>query len=72
MGKYKYTLKEPLYAYSAELKDVYFSNEWLMVCNGFITVKSGYSWDGCTFAIDTQMQQIQLVVYMTLFISSIL
>ena len=53
MGKYKYTLKEPLSTYSVELKDVYFSNDWLMVCNGFITVNSGYSWDGCSFAPDT-------------------
>lgn len=53
MGKYKYTLKEPLYTYSVELKDVYFSNDWIMVCNGFITIKKGYSWDGCTFAPDT-------------------
>ena len=51
---YKFTLKEPLHTYSSELKEVYFSNDWLMVCNGFITVKKGYSWDGCTFAPDTK------------------
>ena len=52
MQTYKFTLTANLYAYSRELKDVYFSNDWIMVCNGFITVKIGYSWDGCTFAPD--------------------
>ena len=54
MDKYKLTLKEHLYTYSVELKDVYFSNNWLMICNGYITIKKGYSWDGCTFAPDTK------------------
>ena len=63
MGKYKHTLKESLYTYSIELKDVYFSNNWLMVCNGFITIKSGYSWDGCTFAPDTIKTHIASCVH---------
>ena len=63
MGKYKFTLKESLSTYSVELKDVYFSTNWIMVCNGFITVKSGYSWDGCTFAIDTDATDTILSIW---------
>jgi len=51
--RYKFTLTQNLHTYSSELKDVYFSNDWLMVCNSFITVNTGYSWNGCSFAIDT-------------------
>ena len=50
---YKFTLSGQLYSYSKELQGVYFSNKWLSVCNGFITINKGYSWDGCSFAIDT-------------------
>ena len=63
MGKYKFTLDEPLYTYSVELKDIYYSNKWIMVCNGFVTIKSGYSWDGCTFAIDTKKTYIASCVH---------
>ena len=53
MQTYKFTLASTLSAYSRELQGVYFHNDWLMVCNGFVTIKRGYSWDGCTFAPDT-------------------
>ena len=49
---YKYTLKEQLYTYSSKLKGVYFSNDWLMICTGFIMISKGYSWNGCTLAQD--------------------
>ena len=67
MGKYKFTLDEPLYTYSVELKDIYYSNKWVMVCNGFVTIKSGYSWDGCTFAIDTKKTYIASCVHDALY-----
>ena len=61
--RYKFTLTDNLNTYSSELKDVYFSNEWIMVCMGFITIKRGYSWDGCTFAIDTDATDIASCVH---------
>ena len=54
MRTYKFTLDYDLTAYSHTLKDVYFASEWLFLNGGHITVKRGYSWDGCTFAPDTK------------------
>ena len=35
-----------------ELKGYYYSNEWISIVNGYITIREGYSWNGCTFAPD--------------------
>ena len=50
--KYKFTLQDSPHLYIKGLKGIFFSNEWVQICNGFVTVKRGYSWDGCTFAPD--------------------
>ena len=54
MRTYKDKLDKPLRLHSKELKGVYFSNEWISIVNGYVTVQKGYSWNGCTFAPDTK------------------
>ena len=49
---YKYTLKKPLRLFSKELIGYFFNNEWISIVNGYITIREGYSWNGCTFAPD--------------------
>lgn len=50
---YKFTLESKFEIYIQELRGVYFKNEWIKVWDGYVTIKKGYSWDGCSFAPDT-------------------
>ena len=52
LNRYKYKLVKPLRAYSKELQGYFFNNEWISIVNGHITIREGYSWNGCTFAPD--------------------
>ena len=48
MTVYLYTLLEP-YTYEHQfLKGVEFSNQWIEISEGKLTVHANYSWDGCT------------------------
>ena len=49
---YKYTLQKEYIFKSDLLLDMYFYNDWLVICDGVLRVSKGYSWDGCTFAPD--------------------
>ncbi len=53
MQTYKYTLKSDLIEYCELLQGYHFANKWLLITNGFIVIKEGYAWNGCTGAIDT-------------------
>jgi hypothetical protein len=51
--KYRYTLKNNFCIYISDLKGVQYVCEWGIIYDGLLTIKKGYSWDGCTCAIDT-------------------
>ena len=53
-GKYKYTLLKDFVFFSDQLKNVKFKNKYVDIWNGVIIVKEGYSWDGCSYAPDTE------------------
>ena len=52
--KYKFTLETAKHFFIKELKGVYFRNRWVVISDGYVIVRKGYSWDGCTMAIDTK------------------
>ena len=52
MRIYKYKLDKPLRLHSKELQGYFFNNEWISIVNGYITIREGYSWNGCTLAPD--------------------
>jgi len=52
--KYKYTLTSDFKRYISGLKHVTMSCEWGSINYGYITIKKGYSWDGCTCAVNTK------------------
>lgn len=54
MRAYNFKLDYDLTAYSHQLKDTYFINDWLVINAGHVIVKKGYSWNGCTLAPDTK------------------
>ena len=45
---YRYTLTEDVEFYNARLKGYHSSNAFGTIINGLITIKAGYSWDGCS------------------------
>ena len=50
---YKFTLYKPKDFFIKELQGVYFRNKWCSINDGYLIINRGYSWNGCTMAIDT-------------------
>lgn len=48
MGIYRYKLSEDYSRYCHQLAGVYHSSEWLTIHDGWLTIKAGYAWDGCS------------------------
>lgn len=51
---YLFTLSNDYNRYLSDLQGVYFKCEWGSITDGCIQIKQGYSWDGCTCAINTK------------------
>ena len=51
---YLFTLTSNYNRYLSDLQGVYFRCEWGSIIDGCIQIKQGYSWDGCTCAINTK------------------
>ena len=47
-----YILENDYHYYSDRLKGIYLATEYVFICDGYITIKKVYSWNGCTFAPD--------------------
>jgi len=45
---YKYTLNEDITLFYASFFDIVFENNYIKLSNGWITIKKGYSWNGCS------------------------
>ena len=66
--KYKYTLQYDYFYQSDRLIGIEFSNEWLKIRpDGCVIISKGYSWNGCTFAIDTKSTYIASCVHDALY-----
>lgn len=48
MKEWRYKLDRPFTLWAPELVGVPFSNEWLTIKAGLVTISSGYAWDGCS------------------------
>ena len=48
MGAYQYCLEEDYTYCHTAFKGVSFSNGWLTIADGKITIYKGYAWDGCS------------------------
>ncbi len=48
MSVYLYTLSAPFSYSHYHFDGVTFSNEWITIADGILTIKTAYSWDGCT------------------------
>lgn len=46
--KRKYTLDKDYEQYNLLFNDVVFKSRWLSIKGGKLTIKKGYSWDGCS------------------------
>ena len=51
---YLFTLQKDYTRFLTDLVGVYFECEWGSIDDGMITIKKGYSWDGCTCALNTK------------------
>ncbi len=51
---YLFTLQKDYTRFLTDLVGVYFECEWGSIDDGIITIKKGYSWDGCTCALNTK------------------
>ena len=51
--KYKYTLIEDVTVFVGILGTAIDTNWFTLSIDGFLTIKAGYAWDGCTGMIDT-------------------
>ena len=49
---HNYTLENDYHYYSDRLKEICLATEYVFICNGYITIKKGYSWNGCTYVPD--------------------
>ena len=48
MHVWRYQLSEPYSYHHPEFEGVAFSNDWVTVQDGQVTITTGYSWDGCS------------------------
>lgn len=48
MTTWRYKLAAPFEKSTPHLIGVDFSNEWITIRHGRITIKAGYAWDGCS------------------------
>ena len=48
MSNWRYKLTKPFEKSTPHLIGVDFSNEWITIRHGRITIKAGYAWDGCS------------------------
>lgn len=46
MSKYKWVLNKDIKVDMVTLDGISFESKWIKIENGFITIKSGYAWDG--------------------------
>lgn len=61
--KYYFTLDRDFNIYISELKDILFVCQWGCINHGILTIRKGYSWDGCTCAIDTKRTYTACLVH---------
>lgn len=61
--KYYFTLDRDFNIYISELKDILFVCEWGSINHGILTIRKGYSWDGCTCAIDTKRNYTACLIH---------
>ena len=54
MKKYDYVLENDYHYFNEGLKGIYLATEYVFICNGYITIKKGYSWNGCSYVPDFQ------------------
>ncbi|NJL73886.1 MAG: hypothetical protein HC892_01435 [Saprospiraceae bacterium] len=65
-NKYKYTLTEDVTVFSEDYTNIHiikYSNKkemLLVICDGLITVKKGYAWNGCTGVTDGKNDECKL------------
>ena len=52
MRTYNYKLNSDYHYYNIRLKDTYLTTEYLFIYNGYITIKKGYAWNGCSYVPD--------------------
>ena len=47
-NKSKHILNYDYHYYNDKLEGVYLATEYVFICDGYITMKKGYAWNGCT------------------------
>lgn len=47
-NKYIHKLEEEYFTFIKELWNIEFESEWMVIRNGNVFIKEGYSWDGCS------------------------
>ena len=61
-GKYKYLVRTPIVVFVGIRYNVH--TEWFSLTrDGFLTIKQGYRWDGCTGMIDTSTNMLAGLVH---------
>jgi len=67
MNTYKYCNQEDYSFQVPELCGVTFEDTFFSCTHGFMTIKKGYAWDGCTLAPDTDKTHIASMVHDALY-----
>ena len=52
MRTYNYKLNSDYHYYNIRLKGIYLATEYIFICDGYITIKKWYSWNGCSYVPD--------------------
>ena len=52
MRTYNYKLNSDYHYYNIRLKGIYLATEYVFISDGYITIKKGYAWNGCSYVPD--------------------
>ena len=52
MQIHNYKLSNDYNYYNIRLKGIYLASEYVFICDGYITIKKGYAWNGCSYVPD--------------------
>ena len=52
MQIHNYKLSNDYNYYNIRLKGIYLTSEYVFISDGYITIKKGYAWNGCSYVPD--------------------
>ena len=49
--RYIYKLENDYHYYNDKLVGIELATEYVFIYNGYVTIKKGYSWNGCSYVL---------------------